>query len=218
MTVCATRTHRSGFSPNEKYAMLLRSCGYVPVPLNGEDYIELLPERWQAINSYGIRIKHRTYDDGELTPLRRQHSGVMEKKGLWEIHHDPYDVFRIWVGDRSSDTDRWITVYGKDLRRVGVPFGELAWDLACEQFPGGTEEQIADAATALLRRAHEGPPPKEGPAAKRSRRVAARARVTASDRPVPDLPAAEDAQEDTKLADVIPLGLFDPLANPWRRP
>ncbi|MFB0633496.1 hypothetical protein [Streptomyces sp. AB3(2024)] len=80
---------KRAFSPNEKYATLVESCGYVPVPLNGEDYIELLPERWQAINVYGIRIKHRTYDDVELGPLRRQHSGVSEKKGLWEIHYDP---------------------------------------------------------------------------------------------------------------------------------
>lgn len=209
---------KRAFSPNEKYTMLLQSCGYVPVPLNGEDYVELLPERWQAINSYGIRIKHRTYDDGELGPLRRQHSGVMEKKGLWEIHHDPYDISRIWVRDRRRD--RWITVFWKHLRRVGVPFGELAWDHACEQVPGGTEEQIADAAAALLRRAHDGPAAEKGPAAKRSRRVAARTRATASDRPVPDLPAAEAVQEDqtdTKMAEVIPLGLFDPLANPWRR-
>ncbi|MFD1274479.1 Mu transposase C-terminal domain-containing protein [Streptomyces kaempferi] len=210
---------RRAFSPNEKYAMLLQSCGYVPVPLNGEDYIELLPERWQAINSYGIRIKHRTYDDGELGPLRRQHSGVMEKKGLWEIHHDPYDISRIWVRDRQHD--RWITVFWKHLQRVGVPFGELAWDHACEQVPGGTEEQIADAAAALLRRAHDGPAPRKGPAAKRSRRVAARTRATAPDRPVPDPPAADGMpgdEADTDLAEVIPLGLFDPLANPWRRP
>ncbi|MEN3586145.1 Mu transposase C-terminal domain-containing protein [Streptomyces sp. ZYX-F-203] len=209
---------KRAFSPNEKYATLLQSCGYVPVPLNGQDYVELLPERWQAINSYGIRIKHRTYDDGELGPLRRQHSGVMEKKGLWEIHHDPYDISRIWVRDRRRD--RWITVFWKHLRRVGVPFGELAWDHACEQVPGGTEEQIADAAAALLRRAHDGPAAEKGPAAKRSRRVAARTRATASDRPVPDPPAAEAVQEDqadTEMAEVIPLGLFDPLANPWRR-
>ncbi|GAB2797876.1 DDE-type integrase/transposase/recombinase [Streptomyces chlorus] len=209
---------KRAFSPNEKYAMLLQSCGYVPVPLNGEDYIELLPERWQAINTYGIRIKHRTYDDRELGPLRRQHSGVMEKKGLWEIHHDPYDISRIWVRDRKGD--RWITVFWKHLRRVGAPFGELAWDHACEQVPGGTEEQIADAAAALLRRAHDGPAPQKGPAAKRSRRVAARTRATASDRPIPDPPAAEATLEDeadTELAKVIPLGLFDPLANPWRR-
>ncbi|WP_329024368.1 Mu transposase C-terminal domain-containing protein [Streptomyces sp. NBC_00690] len=210
---------KRAFSPNEKYATLLQSCGYVPVPLNGEDYIELLPERWQAINSYGIRIKHRTYDDGELGPMRRQHSGAVEKKGLWEIHHDPYDISRIWVRDRQHD--RWITVFWKHLRRVGVPFGELAWDHACEQVPGGTEEQIADAAAALLRRAHDGPAPKKGPAAKRSRRVAARTWATAPERPVPEPPAAEAAQEDpadSELAEVIPLGLFDPLANPWRRP
>lgn len=210
---------RRAFSPNEKYAMLLQSCGYVPVPLNGEDYVELLPERWQAINSYGIRIKHRTYDDGELGPLRRQHSGVMEKKGLWEIHHDPYDISRIWVRDRRRD--RWITVFWKHLRRVGVPFGELAWDHACEQVPGGTEEQIADAAAALLRRAHDGPAPEKGPAAKRSRRVAARTRATAPNRPAPDPPsegAVQEDQADTELAEVIPLGLFDPLSNPWRRP
>ncbi|MFI1294429.1 hypothetical protein ACH4VM_39770 [Streptomyces sp. NPDC020792] len=111
-------------------------------------------------------------------------------------------------------------MFWKHLRRVGVPFGELAWDHACEQFPGGTEEQIADAAAALLRRAHDGPAPPKGPAAKRSRRVAARTRATASDRPVPDPTAAEAALEEevgTELAKVIPLGLFDPLANPWRR-
>ncbi|MFI7409629.1 hypothetical protein ACIBU0_13285 [Streptomyces sp. NPDC049627] len=56
---------------------------------------------------------------------------------------------------------------------------------------------------------------------KRSRRVAAQTRVTTGDRPVPDPPTAEavqDDQADTEAAKVIPLGLFDPLANPWRRP
>ncbi|MFF4733962.1 Mu transposase C-terminal domain-containing protein [Streptomyces mirabilis] len=220
--LCDPQAPKRSFTPSEKYATLLQSCGYVAVPLNGEDYVELLPERWQAINSYGIRIKHRTYDDRELGPLRRQHSGVLEKKGLWEIHHDPYDISRIWVRDRQGD--RWITVFWKHLRRVGVPLGELAWDHACEQVPGGTEEQIADAAAALLRRAHNGPATEKGPEAKRSRRdrrVAARTQATAPDRPVPDPPAAEAPQEDeadSELAKVIPLGLFDPLANPWRRP
>nr|WP_243876763.1 Mu transposase C-terminal domain-containing protein [Streptomyces sp. 846.5] len=215
---------KRAFSPNEKYTTLLQSCGYVPVPLNGEDYVELLPERWQAINAYGIRIKHRTYDGPELAPFRRQHSGVVAKKGLWEIHHDPYDVSRIWVRDRQGETDRWITVFWKHLHRVGAPFGELAWDHAREQVPGGTEEQIADAADALLRRAYEGPTlPTKAKRSKRDRRVTARTRATTPDRPVPDPPTAEpahddEAETDTDLAKVIPLGLFDPLANPWRRP
>ncbi len=213
---------KRAFSPNEKYATLLESCGYVPAPLSGEDYIELLPERWQAINAYGIRINHRTYDARELTPMRRQHSGVAEKKGLWEIHYDPYDVSRIWVRDRRSEPARWITVFWKHLHRVGVPFGEMAWDHAREQVPGGSEEQIADAAAALLRRAHDGPATEADPPVKRSkrdRRIAARTRATATDRPSPDSsdvePLPDDA--DTEVAKVIPLGLFDPLANPWRR-
>lgn len=233
IAVWQTRPHDSlrdpdapqrAFSPNEKYGMLLQSCGYVPAPLNGEDYVELLPERWQAINAYGIRIQHRTYDSRELNPLRRQHSGVKEKKGLWEIHHDPYDISRIWVRDRRDGTDRWITVFWKHLHRVGVPFGEMAWDHARAQVPGGTEEQIADAAAALLSRAYDGPDEKKARPTKRSwrdRRVAARTRATATDRAVPVLPAAEPSsgeETDTELAEVIPLGLFDPLANPWRRP
>ena len=214
---------KRAFSPNEKYATLLESCGYVPAPLSGEDYVELLPERWQAVNSYGIRINHRTYDGRELTPLRRQHSGVVEKKGLWEIHYDPYDVSRVWLRDRRGESDQWVTVFWKHLHRVGVPFGEMAWDHAREQVPDGTEEQIADAAAALLRRAHDGPPEeKEHPAkrSRRDRRVAARTRATTTGRPAPDLPASEpehDEETDTDVAKVIPLGLFDPLANPWRR-
>ncbi|MFJ8531765.1 Mu transposase C-terminal domain-containing protein [Streptomyces sp. NPDC093591] len=215
---------KRAFSPNEKYTMLLESSGYVPAPLSGEDYVELLPERWQAINAYGIKINHRTYDSPELNPLRRQRSGVAEKKGLWEIHHDPYDVSRIWVRDRRGENDRWITVFWRHLHRVGVPFGEMAWDHARQQVPGGNEAQIADAAATLLQRAHDGPRDEKNPPAKRSqkdRRVAARTRATAPGREIPDPPADSeptDEDTDTSLAKVIPLGLFDPLANPWRRP
>ncbi|WP_406484872.1 Mu transposase C-terminal domain-containing protein [Streptomyces sp. NBC_01563] len=205
--------------------MLLESCGYVPAPLSGEDYVELLPERWHAINAYGIRINRRTYDSPELNPLRRQHSGVAEKKGLWEIHFDPYDVSRIWVRDRRGESDRWITVYWRHLHRVGVPFGEMAWDHARQQAPrNGSEAQIADAAAALLKRAHDGPPDEKDPLAKRprrDRRVAARNRATTPGRQIPDPPAESeprDEDRDTSSAEVIPLGLFDPLADPWRRP
>ncbi|MER6073983.1 Mu transposase C-terminal domain-containing protein [Streptomyces sp. NPDC001296] len=215
---------KRAYSPNEKYAMLLESCGYVPAPLSGEDYIELLPERWQAINAYGIRLNHRTYDSPELNPLRRQRSGVAEKKGLWEVHYDPYDVSRIWVRDRRDGRDRWITVFWRHLHRVGVPFGELAWDHARQQAPrNGNEAQIADAAAALLTRAHDGPPDEKDPPARRSRRdrrIAARTRATAPGREIPDPPADSEPMDeatDTSLAEVVPLGLFDPLANPWRR-
>ncbi|CAM5477090.1 DDE-type integrase/transposase/recombinase OS=Streptomyces tendae OX=1932 GN=GUR47_25440 PE=4 SV=1 [Streptomyces tendae] len=214
---------KRAFSPNEKYAMLLESCGYVPAQLSGEDYVELLPERWHAINAYGIRIKRRTYDSPELNPLRRQHSGVAEKKGLWEIHYDPYDVSRIWVRDRRGERDQWITVFWRHLHRVGVPFGEMAWDHARQQVPNGSETKIAEAAAALLKRAHDGPVDETVQPAKPSRkdrRIAARTRATAPTRDIP-CPSAENEslgeEADTSLAEVIPLGLFDPLADPWRR-
>ena len=68
------------FTPNEKYAALVEAAGYVPVALSAEDYIELLPAPWQAINAYGIKINHRIYDSAELNPLRRQPSGVREEE------------------------------------------------------------------------------------------------------------------------------------------
>ncbi|MCX4849388.1 Mu transposase C-terminal domain-containing protein [Streptomyces sp. NBC_00893] len=90
------------FTPNQKYAALVEACGYVPVALSGQDYVELLPAAWRAVNSYGIRINNRTYDAPELGPMRRRDSGVAAKRGLWEVHRDPYDVSRVWVRNEVS--------------------------------------------------------------------------------------------------------------------
>ena len=166
------------FSPNQMYAALVETAGYVPVALEASDYIELLPARWRAISAYGIKIDRRTYDSPELNPLRGQRSGVTGHKGQREIHHDPYDVSRIYVRGPGG----WITVFWRHLDRVPVPFGDLAWDHARRNAgePGrpATEEQIADAVAALLRRAHAGPEQKAPAMSKRERRVAARTRTT----------------------------------------
>ncbi|WP_324608485.1 Mu transposase C-terminal domain-containing protein [Streptomyces sp. NRRL F-2799] len=210
------------FTPNEKYAALVEACGYVPVALSAEDYIELLPSAWRAVNDYGIRIKRRTYDGPGL--IRRQLSGVTEKKGLWEVHYDPYDVSRIWVRNHHGQGE-WIEATWKHLRHTPVPFGELAWDHAARGLPEGTEAEIAQAAAALLARAHAGPQDTEAKPKKRTRRdktVAARTKATP---PVPTPPPAPNpapetepprAEEEEPLAKVIPLGLFDPLADPWK--
>ena len=70
-------------TPNEAYAALVEVHGYAPVPLSEDDYVELLPATWRAVNSYGVKIGHRRYDCRALNPYRRQHSGVTAKKGLW---------------------------------------------------------------------------------------------------------------------------------------
>ncbi|GAA3509878.1 hypothetical protein FHR32_001987 [Streptosporangium album] len=212
------------FTSNEKYAALVEACGYVPVALSATDYIELLPATWRAVNDYGIKIKRRTYDGPGL--IRRQHSGVTAKKGLWEVHHDPYDISRIWVRNHHGNGE-WLEATWKHLRHTPVPFGELAWDHAARELPEGTEAEIADAGAALLTRAHAGPEDAENGGAKpkkrtrREKRVAARAKTaqpvpTPPPAPEPELDAEETAGEDKPLAEVIPLGLFDPLADPWK--
>ena len=112
------------FSPNQKYAALVETAGYVPVPFSAEDHIELLPAIWRAVNAYGIKISHRTYDARSLTRSGGAESGVAARKGLWEVRRNPYDVSRMFVRGPGG----WITCPWKYLGKVPFPFGELAWD------------------------------------------------------------------------------------------
>jgi transposase InsO family protein len=220
------------FTPNEKYAALVEAAGYVPVALSAEDYIELLPACWKAINAYGVKLKHRTYDAVELNPLRRQPSGVAARKNLWEVHYDPYDISRVWLRNHWHGGG-WITLFWKHLRRGGLPFGELAWDHVRARMPNATEEQVAAAVQDLLRRAHAGPQPRGDRPSKRDVRVAARTRATAGTHSAGSevMPAdqattqpvgrgqagADNDGSDEQLAKVIPLGIFDPYQEATKR-
>ncbi|WP_456113445.1 transposase [Streptomyces niger] len=59
---------KTALTPNQMWAALIALCGYVPLPLTGTDYLELLPVRWHPITERGIRIDYRTYDDDILCP------------------------------------------------------------------------------------------------------------------------------------------------------
>ena len=135
---------------------------------------------------------------------------------------------RIWV--RNHWDGGWITVFWKHLSTAPAPFGELAWDHARRQLAADgknpAEEEIARAVGSLLQRAHQGPgkPGRPGrePATK-DRRVAARTKATARAAwPRPAAPAGSAGgtgagihggepagQSGDKLADVVPLGIFD---------
>jgi transposase InsO family protein len=213
------------FTPNEKYAALIEAAGYVPVALSADDYIELLPAQWRKVNAYGIKLARRSYDSEELNPLRQQPSGIGEQGDRWEVRHDPYDVSKIHV----RGPDGWITVFWRHLDRAPLPFGELAWDHARRSLGReATEEQIADAVAALLRRANAGPGEGKPKMSKRDRRVAARTKAAAlagdQDRPGPPVPAetappAPDEGEsgDEPLAKVIPMKIFDPFTEADKR-
>jgi hypothetical protein len=213
------------FTPNEKYASLVQAAGYIAVALSAEDYIELLPASWRAINAYGVKIGHRSYDSESLNPLRRQPSGVADKKNLWEVHRDPYDVSRIWV--RNHLDGGWITLFWKHLHSTPTPFGELAWNHALAGLRAHgtdpTEVEIAQAAADLLDRAHRGPTPQarrpisEQKMSSRDRRVAARTRAAGPALPAelrPEVPDAAadhsgDLDEEAPADNVVPLGIFD---------
>ena len=47
-------------------------------PSTADDYVELLPARWHAVNAYGVKVNRRTYDGEELNPFRQQPSGVKD--------------------------------------------------------------------------------------------------------------------------------------------
>jgi hypothetical protein len=216
------------FTPNEKYAALTETAGYVPLALSPDDYVELLPATWRAVNAYGIKISRRIYDGAELNPLRMQHSGVTVRKGLWEVHYDPYDISRAWVRDHWNGG--WITVFWTQLHRVAAPFGELAWDHARKLLPGATEAELADAVEDLLTRAGQGPGNgiMPGPApSKRDRRVAGRTMAVqppaqAGPGPAPQPPedpaAGEADDDDGSQAAIVPMPIFDPFreAEKWR--
>ena len=212
------------FTPNEKYAAMVEAAGYVPVALTAGDYVELLPARWHAVNAYGVKVNRRTYDGEELNPFRQQPSGVKEHKDLWEVHSDPYDISRIWVRDHWNGG--WVTVFWTQLHRVAAPFGEMAWDHARARQPAATEADLADAVDSLLRRAGTGPDgASRAKQDRRSRRVAARTRA-AQKLPAPhqgkDQPSKDEVTaggpDGDRLAEVIPMPIFDPFAEadkPW---
>jgi hypothetical protein len=118
-------------------------------------------------------------------------------------------------------------VFWKHLDRAPLPFGELAWDHARRSLGReASEEQIADAVAALLRRANAGPEEQEKPKmGKRDRRVAARTKAAgpAGDQQgqpgphVPAEPAPPAAAADEPLAKVIPMKIFDPFAEADKR-
>jgi putative transposase len=104
----------------------------VPVPLSGEDHIELLPATWRAVNAYGIKISHRTHAAPELNPIRRQKSGVAARKGLWEVRRDPYDVSRVFVRGPGG----WITCPWKYLGTSRFPSGTWPGTTCRAGWPG----------------------------------------------------------------------------------
>ena len=194
-----------------KTTVSTRGSGYLPVPLSGEDYIELLPVTWRAVNDYGIQIDYRTYDCAELAPYRRRSSSAAARNGRWEVHFDPYDLSRVWM--RDLDREGWITVPWTQLPMVSAPFADFTWRHAREVLAARGQDDtdqtaIARVLDSLLARAGSGPPD----------RIAARTAAAAAVAKLPGLPGSGPGAgpgEDEPGTDppVEPFGVFDPLGD-----
>ncbi|MEQ4305531.1 Mu transposase C-terminal domain-containing protein [Plantactinospora sp. B6F1] len=169
--------------------------------MSGEDYLELLPVEWRRITDEGIQIGNRTYNTAALGPYRHQHSGVIAKRGRWEVHYDPYDVSQVHV----RTPDGWITAAWTHLPMVSAPFADFTWRHARRLAgTGATETDVARVLDELLTRA-------ERPD-RASARITARTRAgQAGHRPTLPEPAAAPAvnESDRPDAEIIPFGVFD---------
>ena len=180
--------------PNEKYAALVAAAGYLPLTLTGEDYLELLPVAWRA--DQRLRHPHRLphLRRPELGPYRRQHSGVAAKRGLWEVHYDPYDLSQVFV----RTPDGWVTAPWTHLPMVSAPFADFTWRHARRAGRAGGADDTNETASPGSSTSCS-PAPRPARADRRSARVAARTRAAAAAhrRHAPDRTAANRRRRPT---------------------
>jgi hypothetical protein len=190
---------KTALTPNQMWAALITLSGYVPLPLTGADYLELLPVRWQPITDRGIRLNYRTYNHDILNPHRGQRSPAASKDGKWEIHHNPHDARQVFVRltDGQLHEIPWI-----HRDHVHQPFNDALWrHVQAEVEQRGDRDQheadLSDALDQLLRRTR-GP---AGTEQKTRRRRTPRSGSTAAQ--LPDLPGQRrplDAEAAPALA------------------
>ncbi|WP_199487145.1 hypothetical protein [Actinomadura logoneensis] len=176
----------------------------------------------RAINDYGIRLDYRTYDTDhrggldELEPYRRQHSEVMAKKGLWEVHYDPYDVSKVFVRTQQG----CVTVPWTHQAMVNAPFADFTWRharrlAAMRGLDDICESDVARVLDDLLTRAENGPARLRGD--RRTAAIAARTKPAApAGRRTPDRqPTEPEHVQDEPVGGkpVVTFGILDAAAE-----
>ena len=126
-TGCATRiAPRRELSPNEKYAALVAAAGYLPLTLDRRGLHRA------AAGDMAADQRLRRPDRQPHLRLRRAGPlpapalrGRRRKRGLWEVHYDPYDLSQVLV--RNHHDGGWITVAWTHLPMVAAPFADFTW-------------------------------------------------------------------------------------------
>jgi hypothetical protein len=211
-------------SPNEMFAACVGISGYVPLPLTGDDYIELLPVAFRTVNDYGVTIDNRTYDCKALNSYRRLDSGLPGgNTKRWEVHYDPYDITVVWLRDHRSD--EWITIPWLYRALAGQPFGLALWEHARRMTiersgPRPAEADIARNVADLLNRAHgQDLTPDEAKAVAVDANRPVRPQTEKPDDPATTPEPDEDGYEQTEPVHPSEQGAYDvfnPGDVPWR--
>ncbi|MFE9174483.1 hypothetical protein ACFYNZ_34480 [Streptomyces kebangsaanensis] len=141
-------------APNEMWGALLGASGYVPLPLTGADYVELLPVRFHPVTGRGVRINYRTYDHAVLNEHRGRPSPT-GPGGKWEVHLNPHDVRQAYIRlpDGHLHEIPWI-----HRDHVHAPMSETTWrhirtTLERRAEREAHEAALAEAADQVLRHA-----------------------------------------------------------------
>lgn len=108
-------------TPNEMYRALAGVAPTVPRTLTRDDYIALLPRRWNRIQPYGVKVANLRYSAEELRPYIGQDSGLKGiANGRWEVHFDPWAMNSVFVRDHHKG--RWIEAVWQPGQSALAPF------------------------------------------------------------------------------------------------
>lgn len=112
---------KKDLTSNEAFAALAGVAPQIPVTLDRDDYIALLPVAWRTIQPYGINFESLHYDAAALHEYRGTSSGLPSPaNGRWEIRYDPYRIQSIYVRDHHKG--RWIEAQWSLARHLVGPF------------------------------------------------------------------------------------------------
>ncbi len=147
-------------TPNQMFAAHIASSGHVPVRLNAEDRLRLLPTAWVQVTDKGLRLNNRTYDSRALGPYRNATSPWPGKGRRWPVRYHPHQPEKVWLQDHRDGT--WAEADFVYQRLIGDAWSEHVWDQATAAHletggSTGDEMPIARTVRALLARAGRGP-------------------------------------------------------------
>ena len=109
------------FTPNQMYAACFDSAPGMPVPIDENTFISLLPTVARTIQPDGINFRNEVYDTPALDGHRKtRHPDTRD--GKWKVHYDPYDPDRVWVV--HPETSEFVECYARSVRLSSFPLGD----------------------------------------------------------------------------------------------